>query len=92
MENRGNMKKILVRNAKTKHFLDELNGWTAELARARNFPSSLNAILHCVRMEINNIQLNVYDDVPGVLDLAVTIENDHLRIASDFARRCRHER
>jgi hypothetical protein len=86
------MKKILVRNAKTKHFLDELNGWTAELASARNFPSSLNAILHCVRMEINNVQLSVHDDVPGARDLVVTIGDDHLRIGSDSAWRSRTER
>ena len=78
------VKQILVQDQSTKCFLDEQGEWTAHASAARNFPTSLNAIVHCLEKELGNVQLIVRIDGARP-DIVVPIDEGRSGIARSFA-------
>jgi len=70
--------KILLQSTKTLEFISPLTqqcraGWTTELADARVFATGLEAVYHCYRHEIMNMQmLVVFDDAQQNFTVSVT--------------------
>jgi len=80
-----------VQDQGTKYFLDEGGGWTIDASRARNFPTSLNAIVHCLQEELGQVQLIVrIDGAPP--DIVVPINEERSRAAQDFTAYLSRER
>jgi hypothetical protein len=70
--------KILLKNTETHQFISSLTakpkaGWTEELADARVFRTGLEAMCHCFRHEIMNMQMLVaFDDAQQNFTVSVT--------------------
>jgi hypothetical protein len=75
------MRQIFVQSCDTKLFLAEGNTWTAESMEARNFGTSLNALVHCVQHKLHEMQIVVRFDTPGAADVVLSVQNE-----SDVAR------
>ena len=86
------MRKILVQDQATKRFLDDAGEWITDAERARNFPTSLNAIVHCVQKKLGQVQLLVRIEGPASRDMIVAMDEERAHIATDFATHSHEER
>jgi len=85
------MKTIWVQDQRTKCFLGERGEWTAYTGAARNFPTTLNAIVHCVQKEFGGVQLVIrVDGSPS--DIIVPMDEERSRVARDFSAGATKER
>ena len=81
---RRDMKTIWVQDQRTKRFLGKWGEWTTHAGAARNFPTTLNAVVHCVQKEFGHVQLVIHvDDSPP--DIIVPVDEERSRLAQDFA-------
>ena len=78
------MKKILVQNQDTKCFLAEQGGWTKQADGARHFPTSLNAIVHCLQKNLDRVQVIIRVTGSSSGDIVVPIEEERTRTAQDL--------
>ena len=85
------MRKIFLQDQVTKCFLGERGEWTINADGARNFPASLNAIVHCLQKEYGRVQLIVrIDNAP--LDIVIPLDEQRSAIARDFTMPSHAER
>jgi hypothetical protein len=59
------VKRILIQNEHSRQFLDEHGRWTSNQRRARDFPTTLNAVVHCAQQKLSNVRLLVQFEEDG---------------------------
>ena len=75
------MRQILVQNPETKLFFCHPAGWSSDVANARDFHTTLNAIAFCLQHEMPNAQVVVRFNHGGMSDLVVPIPSERSRQA-----------
>lgn len=53
------------------------DAWTTEPQEARNFPTSLNALAHCLQNQIKDTQIVIRFSNPDVSEIVIPIQPDN---------------
>jgi hypothetical protein len=78
------MKHILIQKRDRRCFLDPRGNWTEAIDCAQEFPTSLNAVVHCVQNKLDGVHLLVRLDETN-REFIVPINDEGRCTARDFA-------
>ncbi len=78
------MARIFVQDEDTHLFLDCAGKWTNRLEEACDFPTTVNAIVHCVQRGIVRIQLVVQVEKPKLRNVVVKLADEDSERARSF--------
>jgi hypothetical protein len=66
---------VFIQHEQTQKFLDQNDEWTPDAGQARNFPTSLNAIAHCMANHLRHARLVVR--IEGAQDIVLPIKEEN---------------
>jgi hypothetical protein len=76
------MRQILIQDRQTRLFFGLDEGWTISPDSARNFETSLNAIVYCMEKGLAQAQVVVKFGTPGACDVVIPVARETDRFAA----------